>query len=151
MASMEMKETDEGTKGTAETHPLETPEAREVLEPTEHTLIDSMESLSPGEKLDAFRELESKCADLEGRDPRAVEYAVLEGKGVFHSSMEKVEVDKSRITEWKVDEAGLSGLKKHVFSTSDARLNHGATVSFGRTCSQKCIDCDVKSGDCRWG
>lgn len=38
-------------------------------------------------------------------------------------------------------------------SSAKARLNHNhnSQVSFGRTCEQKCVDNDVKSGLCRWG
>lgn len=153
MEKTEIKETDEGTKDTQEVSPIETPEAKECLEPTEKILVDNMKILSTSEKLDAFKELEEQCADAEGRDPRAFESGKLEGKGeLFRSSLEKVEVDKERIAEWKkMDETRLSDLKKRVFSIAESRLNPGASVSFGRTCSQKCIDCDVKSGDCRWG
>jgi len=151
MEKSEGNEVSEGTKETLETPPLETLEAKEVLESTEKTFCESFENLSPAEKLDTFRELEVKCADLEGRDPRAVEDRELKGE-TFRSSEEKVEIDKGQLSEMKnMDEERISDLKKHVFSTAEVRLNHGSPVSFGRTCSEKCRDNDVPSGICRYG
>lgn len=151
MENFDQKELSEGLKSFAETPALETPEAKEFLETTDNVLLNSLETLSTPEKLDSFRELEAKCANLEQRDPRAVETVTLEGE-TFRSSEEKVEIDKEQLDEMKnLDETRVSELKKHVFSTADVRLNHGSPISFGRSCYDKCIACEVKSGDCRYG
>ena len=134
--------------------PLETFKSTEALELTGQTdsvLTTQFESLSASAKLEMFRALESKCAEIEGRAPRAVFASSLEGE-TFKASMESVEIDEAQLSELgNLDEARLSDLKKHVFSEAEIKLNRGSPVSFGRSCSQKCIDNDVKSGDCRYG
>ena len=151
MPDIETKETSEGLNAATETFALEATEAKEYLESTENILLNSMESLSTPEKLDTFREFESKCAEVEGRNPRSVENGALEGE-TFRSSEEKVEIDKEQLVEMRnLDETRISDLKKHVFSTAEVRLNQGKPVTFGKSCYQKCIDDDVKSGDCRYG
>ncbi len=151
MENLKEQEVSEGLKAATETSALETPEAKEFLESTENVLLNSLETLSPPEKLDTFRELESTSADLEGRNPRIVENGTLGGE-TFRSSEEIVEIDKEQLAEMRnLDEPRVSDLKKHIFSTAEVRLNHGEPVSFGRSCYDKCIDDDVKSGDCRYG
>lgn len=141
MENTEGNEVSEGTKETSETPPLETPEAKEVLESTEKTLCESFENLSPTDKLDALRELEIKCADLEGRDPRAVESGELK-QGDFHCSSEKVTVDNAAISKMSnISAENLDALKKEVFSCP-SKLSVSHRVSFGYS------DCNC-SGSCR--
>lgn len=141
MENSEGNEVSEGTKDALEAPPLETPEAKEVLESTEKTLCESFATLSSAEKLNAICELEVKCADLEGRNPRAVELGKLK-QGDFNCSNEKVTVDSSAISKMSnISAENLDALKKEVFS-SPSKLAASHRVSFGYS------DCNC-SGSCR--
>ena len=147
MENMEPKEVTEGLKTTAEVSAIETPSAKELLESTEAVLTSGLESLTPDERLSQFGSLESKCAEIEGRNPRAVEAASLE-KGDFKSSDEKVTVDSAALAEMpNLSQENLDALKKEVFShASEATGSKNVAFKSIRT---ECYGCSGScSGDC---
>lgn len=147
MENLNPKETAEGLNVTTETPVIETQEAKESLESTENVLLNNLESLSALEKLDTFGELESKCAEIEGRNPRAVEAGTLE-TGDFKSENEKVTVDSEALSEMpNLSEENISALKSEVFSHASETKN-SKNVAFG-SISFGCSGCSGScSGDC---
>lgn len=152
MNGIESKEVSEGLKPAKELSSLETPQARELLESTESALTSGFEKLSSPEKLAQFGNLESKCAEIEGRNPRTVESAKLK-EAVFQSDAESVKIDNAELGEMKsLSLDKLSELKRKIFSTFEGKLNRGEKVTFGRlsVCDKKCVKCDVTSGSCNY-
>ena len=144
MENMEQKEVSEGLKAAAEVSAIEAPSAKELLESTDAVLTGGLESLTPDERLAQFGNLESKCAEIEGRDPRAVVAASLE-KGDFKSADEKVTVDSASLSEMSnLSQENLDTLKKEVFShASEATGSRNVAFKSIRT---ECYGC---SGSCR--
>lgn len=142
-------EVNEGLTASSEIPSLETTQAKELLESTENVLTSGLEQLSASEKLIQFQSLESKCAEIEGRIPRAVEAASLE-HGDFKSSDEKVSIDSEALSEMKnLSPANLSALKNEVFSHS-SEVSGSKNVAF-RSYSE-CVGCIGSCrGDCSGG
>ena len=146
------KEISEGLNSSKELLSLETPQAKELLESTETALTSGFEKLSAPEKLNQFGDLESKCAEIQGRNPRSVESATLK-ESVFQANSESVKIDGSELGEMKsFSLESLKELKEKIFSNIEGKLNKGEHVTFGRLscCDSKCIKCDVTSGSCNY-
>ena len=147
MQSMEQKEVTEGLSAATELCAIETPAAMEMLASTEAVLTGQLVSLSPSEKLAQFGDLESKCAEIEGRSPRAVESGAL-AVGDFMSAAEKVTVDSAALSEMpNLSKANLEALKKEVFSHA-SEATGSKNVAF-KSIKTECIGCSGScSGDC---
>lgn len=140
----ESKEISEGLNAVKEYSSIETPQAKELLESTEAALTNGLEKLSAPERLAKFGDLESKCAEIEGRDPRIVESATLE-KGDFKSADEKVSIDTETLSEMKsLSSDNLEVLKKEVFSHA-SEASGSKNVAF-KSLKTECYGC---SGSCR--
>lgn len=150
MKNLEQKKIDE-INPVPSLEEFQTARAIAAIERADRSLLNAMETLAKTEKFDFFRQLETRCSLIEGRDARPVVEAKLDNAD-FRSSLEGVEIDGQALENMgNFSEAELSKLKTSIFSTTDVKLNHGSPVTFGRSCYQKCMDNDVKSGDCRFG
>ena len=146
MPDIETSEVAEVAKSAEVLSAIETPQARELLEPTDSILTKGLEQLSVPEKLEAFRSLESMCAEIEGRQPRAVEMGTLE-RGDFSATDEKIVVDSDALAEnMNLSKENLAALKKEVFSrSSEIPAGEGTTFKSYTECSGCVGSC---RGDC---
>lgn len=104
------------------------------------------------QRLEAFCSLESRYAEAEGRAPRAViTFEGTESDDAFRLSKGQLGISKTYLERMEdFDDRTLAKIKKLSFSDVESELNDQKTISFGRTCEDRCIDNDVPSTKCSW-
>ena len=125
-----------------ENQPLEQGE-QDFLNQQLENFNTSLEGLAPEDKLASLRNFETKCAEMDGRNPKILEVVELK-QGDFIAAGDKILIDKNTLKELvNLDEDAISLLRKEVFSRQSEIKENNLPAIEGISCddcsgSHKC-------------